>query len=203
MRCSAAGVSARRAGSATRRAARARRSRRSRRPAGAAPVGRRAATAGAGPRARPRSRRALPRRADGEPRSRRDQAFEDLIGAIAARQHQGRDGHARPRRGKTPGGRRRVPAPRPRGRGRRRAAISSTHRARRRRGASWRASCCYDHTENHMLPPFRRPAGARCSRSRRLSAQDKSIVVPRRPRPRIPDCSVTCFRCSRPRPAST
>ena len=90
------------------------------RPAGAAAVRRRAAAAGAGARAGARSRGAVPRRADREPRSGRHQGDRGRRARGRRARHQGRDGDARSRRGATARRRDRAAASRPRDRERRR-----------------------------------------------------------------------------------
>ena len=78
----------------------------------------------------------------------------------------------------------------------------------RRRAGSWPASCSSDGQQREKTDARRRSMiavaavvmlPAATARSRRTSRS----WSPRPPRRRIPACSATCCRCSRPRPAST
>ena len=122
---------------------------RPRAPAGAPAVGRRAAAPRTCPRARPRSRFAASRRADGEPRSRRHQGDRGHRAFGRRPRRQGGDVHPRPRPGEANRRRDRAAASRAIDRACGHGGLLCRCRALRKRSGSSPANCWCEHANNN------------------------------------------------------
>ena len=156
----------------------------------------------AAPRARARvgaaARGAVPRRADGEPRPRRDRGGRADHPRDPRRRHEDRDDHAQPRAGAPPRRRNRVPAP---GAARRACAgrtVLHAPASAGSRGVPRRRAAMDETTPVRSLAAALAASSPRCRSPRRTS----SSPSPRRPRPSSRACSATCCRSSRRTPAS-